>query len=145
MRLSILTLVPLGWGCAVYSPRSFHDLGTPFPGHRVSTACLDVGIARTQDAVAHGTIVEFSFGNRCAHAVTVDLASVRVRAGGILLHAHDPRREIEPLGLDAFWQGHELIEYNGADSGDVCVEIGGIEAGARNAERWVCLDTWSDA
>jgi hypothetical protein len=133
MRKCLLALVP---ACA-YAPHSFVDLGTEFPGARFTTACLDVSVARGQDALAQGALVQYTFGNRCAHAVTVDLASVRVTGDGQLLRAYDPKGEIKPLSIDAYWQGKELIEYRGEASA-LCVEVSGIEAEARTAERWVC-------
>lgn len=132
MRL-LLALVP---ACA-YAPHSFSNLGTPFPGERFTTACLDVSIARGEDKLAEGAVVEYTFGNRCAHSVTVDLATLRVTGDGTLLRPFDPRGELKPLAIDPYWQGRELIEYRG-QAASVCIEVSGIEAEARTAERWVC-------
>lgn len=133
MRLALLAVVS---ACA-YAPHSYSNLGTPFPGERFATACLDVSIARAEDPRAQGAVVQYTFGNRCAHAVTVDLATLRVTGDGELLRAFDPRGEIRPLAIDAYWQGKELIEYS-ANAASVCVEVSGIEADARGAERWIC-------
>jgi len=133
MRWALLANVA---ACA-YAPHSYSNLGTPFPGERFTTACLDISIARAEDPRAQGAVVQYTFGNRCAHAVVVDLATLRVSGDGALLRAFDPRHELRPLAIDAYWQGSELIEYSGTAAA-VCVEVSGIQADARGPERWVC-------
>lgn len=125
----------------VYVPDSFHGPLAPFPGKRVSLGCIDLAVTLTDDARAvHGPVVEYSFGNRCGHAVVVDLASVHViDSAGTLLSAYDPRHEIKPLRLDALWSGSERIEYRGTTTDTVCVDVGELDRSAPTAPNWVCL------
>jgi hypothetical protein len=140
MRKILLALVP---ACS-YAPHSFENLGTPFPGQRFTTECLDVSVARTSDKLATGPVIEYSFGNRCTHAVTVDLASVRVTGDGLRMRAFDPKHELRPMQIDAFWQGSEKIEYR-EQATSLCIEVSHIQADAPTAERVVCVDAWSDS
>ena len=132
-------------GC-VYHPGSFHGVLHEFPGTPVALGCIDLAVARTHDARATGPVVEYSFGNRCLHAVVVDLAAVRVVERGapgveMPLVAYDPRHEIVPLRLDARWRGDERIEYRGGDGGGaVCVEVSGLDRSTPQAPTWICPD-----
>jgi hypothetical protein len=138
-------------GCYVYSPHSYVDLGRPFAGARVELGgCLDVTVGYAEDPEAMlGKVIEYSFGNHCAHRVTVDLASIRAVEIGPdrvtrRLVAHDPRDELRPLELDGWWLGHERIEYvaenrvPGDPRSSICVEVGGLDRSAPRLERWVC-------
>jgi hypothetical protein len=136
-------------GCYVYSPHSYVDLVTPFPGARVDLGgCLDLAVTYTEDPLARGQVVGYTFGNHCYHQVTVDLASVRAveyvvggTADGLYrpLRAYDPKHEIAPLPIEALWQGHEQIEYDTPPTAKVCVDVGGVDRSAPRRARWVCL------
>ncbi len=145
-----LALAPLvGAGCS-YKPSSFDYYWHPFAGQRLTGACLDLGIGRDDQGYTLGPVIGYTFGNRCEHRVTVDLASLRVVAHGIdgsvtPLHAYDPNAEIRPATLVALGAGQELIEYRdsagtpAARTADVCVDIGAIEPESPRGERWVCV------
>jgi hypothetical protein len=137
--------------CYIYSPHSYVDLVTPFPGARVDLGgCLDLAVTYTEDALAHGQVVGYTFGNRCYHRVIVDLAAVRAVeyvGGGEYrpLRPYDPNHELAPLPIEALWQGHEQIEYDTPSAtvdwptAKVCVDVGGVDGSAPRRARWVCL------
>lgn len=137
---SVIGIVGLA-GC-FYSPGSFHGAVSPFAGKRMTLGCIDLAVTLTDDARAPGPIVEYSFGNRCLHAATVDLSAVRAviyaDAGATTeVHAYDPKHEIKPLQIDALWMGDERISYQGATAGNViCLDVGPI---AQQPSQWVCL------
>jgi hypothetical protein len=138
------------WSCLVlagcfYAPNSFrHPLGS-FTGKRVSLPCLDVAVTLTDDDRALGPVVAYSFGNRCLHAVPVNLAAVRVvakdNAGNTREVApYDPKHEIVPLRIDALWSGAERIEYpagRGADT--ICVDLARLDGSGNPPPTWICL------
>src|ERR1700689_4429435 len=108
----VLALLP---SCVLYNPGTFRDLGTPFAGKRVELPCVDLAAAQTEDQLATGPVIAFSFGNRCMHEAHVDLSSVRAVGryadGTRELHAYDPHHELHSMQIDAWWMGHEEIEY----------------------------------
>ncbi len=122
--------------CATYRPGSFDMSGEPMLGERTTAGCLDLAVDVARDAVATGPVVQYSFGNRCDRASTIDLGNVRVTgrtASGeeVTMVAYDPYNDIKPLPLDARAFGRERIEYRTSRdfSGDViavCVAIGAI-------------------
>ncbi|MBK9037299.1 MAG: hypothetical protein IPL61_39660 [Myxococcales bacterium] len=126
-------------GCATYSPGSFAARGESFTGQLATIGCLDLAVAGTRDAVAPGPVVDFQFGNRCDHAVHVDLSAVRATgrtsAGErVALVAYDPYGEIARQKLEARGIGRERLEYRsardfGTDLIEVCVEVGQITEG----------------
>jgi hypothetical protein len=123
-------------GCLAYSPGSFRRGGDAFEGQLVRLDCLELGVAGQHDAVAPGPVVSYEFGNRCDHAIAVDLGAVRATGRTpdgheVALVAYDPYREIKPLRLEARSYGHERLEYRkavdlGIDLVQVCVELEGI-------------------
>lgn len=125
-----------GAACASYRAGSFEAGGEPFPGERITTACVDLAVDVARDAVATGPVVQYQFGNRCDRAQTIDLGGAAVTgrtASGevITMVAYDPYNEIRPLPLDARAFGRERIEYRTSRdfSGDVvavCVAIAGV-------------------
>jgi hypothetical protein len=131
-------------GC-FYSPGSFHGPLGAFTGKRVSLPCLDVAVSLTDDDRATGTIVEYSFGNRCLHAVPVNLAAVRVVAkddDGTTrdLAPYDPKHEIVPLRIDALWSGTERIEYpDGNGAGTICIDLAPLDGSVAEPPTWICL------
>ncbi len=147
--LLALACVPLVASCYYYKPNSFAQGREPFPGKRVTLACLDVAVTLADDPLAtQGPVVRYTFGNHCTHAATVDLGAVRVigRApdgSAQPLHAYDPKHELAPLPLDAWYDANEEIMYV-ADAGSlapnvVCVDVGAAERVATPREHWVCL------
>ena len=107
--------------------------------------CFDAAVARRYGVHGGAPVLQYSFGNRCDHHVDLDLAAVRVvgrdDAGReIALAPFDPRGEIHPQAIDARMAGSEQIEYP-ADRSIVslCADVGGIDASAPLAERWVCM------
>jgi hypothetical protein len=134
MRAVLVSLVLAG---CVYSPGSFHGPLAAFPGKRIALGCIDLAVTLTDDRLAPGPIVEYSFGNRCMHAATVDLSAVRAVVDGHAVQAFDPRHELKPLRLDALWMGDERIAYRGATTGNViCLDVGPL---AQQPSQWVCL------
>src|SRR5262245_7176995 len=115
-------------GCA-YTAGSFADYRGDFAGERVALPCLDLAVVVRRDAL-EGPVVAYDVGNRCEHAVTVDLVSVRVIARDgdgheVPLAPYDPRHELAVLPLAASWMAHEAIEYRGmpvADVAELCVD-----------------------
>ncbi|MBL8627963.1 MAG: hypothetical protein JNK64_42145 [Myxococcales bacterium] len=145
-------IVALGLAaCATYSPGSFAARGESFTGELATVGCLDVAVAGTRDAVAPGPIVDFQFGNRCDHAVHVDLAAVRATGRTtsgeeIALVAYDPYREISRQKLEARGFGRERLEYRsardfGTDIALVCVDVGAITEGGAAAQLCVAPET----
>lgn len=134
-------------GCG-YHAGSFADWSGGFPGTRMTMGCIDLAVGQSYDVRAQGPIVSYGFGNRCHHAVPLDLATVRVRArdtSGVehVMQAYDPRGEIRVLSLDALWAGHERIEYRGPDPRSLvslCVDVGGVDPTVPRTEKWVCSD-----
>ena len=136
-------------GCH-YQAGSFADYSGNFPGARQTFHCVELAVSPATDERATGPIVAYSFGNRCHHAVTLDLATVHVvgrYASGreVELQPHDPRRELKPDRLDALWFGREEIEYvdpaapESTKLATVCADVGGVDLSAPRAERWVCM------
>ncbi len=134
-------------GC-FYAPGSYHFAASPFPGKRVALRCLDIAVTMTDDDRADGPVVEYSFGNRCTHAATVDLGAVRAigvdnDGNQTALHAFDPRHELRPLPLDPWFAASEEIMYQ-PEPGQpaprvVCVDVGAAEGVDMPATHWVCV------
>ena len=123
--------------------------GTPFAGKRVELPCLDLAAAQTEDQLATGPVIAFSFGNRCMHEAHVDLSSVRAVGryadGTRELHAYDPHHELHSMQIDAWWMGHEEIEYladDGSTPTALCIDVGRVEPSATATEHWLCFGTW---
>src|SRR5262249_44714816 len=115
-----------------------------FPGKHVELGCVDLAVAQVERPDAPGTVVQYTFGNRCDHRVGVDLATVSARgrtASGVELPltAFDPRGELRPLDMIARWAGRELSAYRGAEPVvAICVDVGGVDRTIARRERWVC-------
>jgi hypothetical protein len=138
MRAAISLLVLAG---CFYAPNSYHGAVSAFSGKRVPLGCIDLAVGLTDDERAPGTIVEYSFGNSCLHAVTVDLSAVRAIVYNDAtptgeVHPYDPKHELKPLRLDALWYGRERISYQGAAGDVICLDVGPI---AGQPSQWVCL------
>src|SRR5207248_1121678 len=112
----------------------------------IRLSCLDTDVQVTRDEQVTGPVLDYRFGNRCDHDVTVDIPAVHVAARDadghrLQLAAFDPRREIHADQLPALMWGRERIAYDGdfaeRDLVEVCVEIGALERGA--PERWTCV------
>lgn len=134
-------------GC-FYNPGGYHFATSPFPGKRVALPCLDVAVTLTEDDRATSPVVQYSFGNRCTRATTVDLGAVRAigrydDGREVALHAYDPRQELRPLPIDPWWADSEEIMYvpdgDGANPPVVCVEVGAAERVPQHDEHWVCM------
>lgn len=133
-------------GCS-YREGSFADTAGSFPGPRVALPCLDLAVALIPGPPATGHVVQYSFGNRCHSAITVDLAAARViardaRGSEVVLHPYDPRREIRPLPLDSLRSGREQIAYLGpapASPISICVDVADVDRSAAAAPDRVCL------
>jgi hypothetical protein len=143
-----LLLAPLLAACSYHSG-SYEFLWQNFPGQRLTTECLDLAVTRDDQGYTLGPVVGYSFGNRCGHRVPIDLPSVRVVArspgGDIPLHPYDPQAQLRVAQLVALGGGQEFIEYRdnqgtpAREMGQVCVDIGPIEASGPHPERWVCV------
>jgi hypothetical protein len=133
-------------GACSYHAGSFADWTGRFPGEQLTIGCIDLAVGPAFDVHAEGPVIAYGFGNHCTHAVTLDLASVRVigrDADGTerTLRAFDPAYEIRPLPLDALWAGRERIAYvdpHAESLISVCVDVGGVDASVARTERWVC-------
>lgn len=138
--LAVLGCALLVIGCA-YKPGSLAPR-TDGSGQLATIGCLDVTIGRRAD---HGDwpVLEYAFGNRCDHAVVVDLAWTQVvgrTADGaeVALVPYDPKAEIRVLKLDGRSQGTEALAYPAEVSlGQVCVDAASIAQ--QKPARWVCL------
>jgi len=140
-RLLLLALA----SCS-YKAGSFGDFRGAFPGTHQTIGCIDLAVGRSADPAASGPAISYSFGNRCLHPVTIDLASIHARghdADGLehALVAFDPLQELRPLPLDSLFFGRETIEYSARiplPIYDVCVDIGGVNGDEPHSETWVC-------
>jgi len=141
MRYSIAILV-LG-GCA-YQPGSFAHVARDFHGQRATVGCLDVAVERRTD-VAVGPVLAYQFANRCDHAATVDLASVKVVARDVAgeevaLRPYDPRSELRSVPLDGRTTGEESIAYpTDRWMRQLCVDVA-VLAHERQ-QQWLCIGT----
>ena len=129
-------------GCTAYQPGSFRAPDQAFLGQHRTVGCLDVGIAERM-AIPRAVVLDYTFGNRCDRAATVDLAAVQVvgrtfDGREVPMFAHDPNREIRPLPLDGRATGHEAIAYEAEKSriAQVCLDAGAI---AHASSQWVCF------
>ena len=123
-------------GCATYSPGSFTAHGERFTGELATVGCLDVAVAGTRDPIAPGPVLDYQFGNRCDHAIHVDLSAVRAvgrTSSGeeVALVPYDPYGEIDAEKLEARGAGRERLEYRtardfGTDLVQVCVDLGAV-------------------
>ena len=137
--------------CVPYNGGTFVDRDGTFPGIAVVLGCIDLAINRVVDPNKVGSVLQYSFGNRCHRAVTIDLESVSVVARddrGVLtrLVSYDPRHEIQPLDIGAGWSGRERIEYLAPFQADsdlrtaaICVDVAHIDRGNVSATREVCI------
>ena len=119
-------------GCS-YQGGSYRDMRGAWPGTRVELGCVDLAVSR-----AEGSVIRYSFGNRCDERVLLDLASVRVMSAGVAQQPYDPRGEIHAATLPALLYGTERIEYQ-PGGGPLCVDVGGVNGSIARTERWVCL------
>ena len=140
-------------GCTAYSPGSFRHRGQEFSGQLVTLECLDLAVAGDRDVVAPGPSLDYRFGNRCDHAIAVDLGAVlatgRTPSGEeVALVPYDPYREIKPLRLEARTAGRERLAYRGVAPGppqdfgidlvSVCVALDGVTGHSGGGR--VCFD-----
>ncbi len=133
-------------GACVYQPGSFADVQGGFGGTRVRMGCLELAVGPATDPNVPGPIIAYDFGNRCEHAIDLDLASVHVigrdtKGVDHELVANDPNHEIRVATLDARWMGREQIQYRGQSPAtlvSVCVDVGGANASIARSERWIC-------
>ncbi|MEZ4399807.1 MAG: hypothetical protein R3B06_07300 [Kofleriaceae bacterium] len=136
LGVALATFATVGLaGCATYSPGSFAVRGERFTGSPTTVGCLDLAVAGQRDPIARGPVVAFQFGNRCDHAVHVDLGAVRATgrtADGtrVAMAAFDPARALSAQKLEARRFGRQRLEYRSlradADVIEVCLEVGAI-------------------
>jgi len=118
-------------GCA-YHGGAFSDIHGSFDGQRQTIGCVDIAVAKSDDASGEGPVVSYAFGNRCRYPVALDFTAIHVRgrtADGAIheLVAFDPQHEIQPLSIDALITGRENIEYVAREPMvEVCVDLSGI-------------------
>lgn len=148
---AIIPIAFMALGCA-YRPGTFSDGKGTFPGVAATLGCIDLAVARISDTQKQGPVLQFSFGNRCTHAVTIDLASVLVDAHDASgwereLVAYDPRGEIRPLAIDAGLTGRERIEYRDPYKPfvdprtlSICVDVARVDRSAPGSKRELCVD-----
>ena len=130
-------------GCA-YQPGSFNQPYTKkaFTGQRVTVGCLDVAVEREWDR-GSWAVLDFSFGNRCDKAATVDLAWAQVvgrttEGNEIALAPYDPKSELRVLRLDGRVSGREVLAYPADVSlGQVCVDVASLAH--QKPAQWVCF------
>jgi hypothetical protein len=142
MRAGIVAVTVLASGCA-YKAGSFSHFKAGFAGQRASLGCLDVAVERRPDLPEGGTVLGYSFGNRCERAARIDLRAVRVEGRtfdgqSVVLTAFDPRGEIRPLLLDGKMAGTEALAYHAdARLAEVCVDVAML---ARTEQpQWLCF------
>ncbi len=146
MRLrSIVALIVIA-GC--YSGR--YRVRDPFIGQRVTFGdCIDLAVAQTVDAGARGTVLAYTFGNRCAHLAPIDLSAIhavgRYSDGIHPMHAIDPQHELRPLRVELWSSATEQIAYesdDGATPTAICVDVGAVEPAAHVTAHWLCFGAW---
>ena len=124
--------------CVAYTPDSLLLRQRKWASTR-TVGCLDVAteIVRDAEVPESSTVVDVTFGNRCAHGVHVDLSRVRVVArfpDGVRLQlaVFDPRHEIEPKLLGPAAIGHEMLEFDPKSEKTtatrLCIAVEGIDA-----------------
>lgn len=129
-------------GCA-YHPGSFNHFQVDFTGQRTTVGCLDVALERRPDLPTGGTVVAYSFGNRCDHPAPVDLLSVNVVGRTIDgrevdLVPFDPHQQIRPLSIDGRFAGKEAIAYPGpVPFAEICIDAASITHA--QPAKWICL------
>mgnify|MGYP001568164607 CR=1 FL=1 len=141
-----LALTVVATGCS-YRAGSFADTAGSFPGPRVALPCLDLAVALIHIPSATGRVIQYSFGNRCHSAISVDLTAARVIARDpsgteVALHPYDPRGELRPLPLDGLRSGREQIAYLGpapVSVGSICVDLAGVDRSSKAAPDRVCV------
>jgi hypothetical protein len=128
--------------CAAYRPGSFATERGRFAGEHATVGCLDVAVSQ-RTRVAYAAVLDITFGNRCSHPATVDLAAMNVVGRSedgreVAMVAHDPNHEIRPLPLDGRAAGHEAIAYAAERSevAQICADLGAI---AHAEAHWVCF------
>ena len=133
-------------GCR-YHAGSFADTAGPFPGPHIELPCLDLSLALADRAPAAGSVIEYSFGNRCRKTIVVDLAAVRVTARGttgevVTLRPFDPRNEIRPSALDGLLSGHEQILYQATSpltATAICIDVSALDRSSPAQLAPLCL------
>jgi hypothetical protein len=134
-----LAIVVTASACLIrqYQPGEFVD--------PVALGCLDVAAHAVRRTEQSGPIVVWELGNRCDHAVEVDLGAATVVAGDPLGHTvatapYDPEHEIRVLRLDARHYGREWIEYRPSSAmarvAWLDVDVGAVSPEGRTT-RWV--------
>ncbi len=126
----VLALGGVAAGCG-YQQGTFRDRGGPFAGEHVTVGCLDVAVARHQDAAVVGSAIAYAFGNRCDRPARVDLGAIVVvgrTASGreVAMYPYDPQGELRPARLEARRIGREVIEYRAVEPEPVvlaCADI----------------------
>jgi hypothetical protein len=142
--------VALALGGCAYQPGGV----ARYPGVQVTLGCVELAVAEVAPAPVPGKVIAYTFGNRCEHAVTLDLGAARVVGRDALgrevaLAPRDPRHEIRPLPLVGLWWGSEQLEYREPGGGmpvalvSVCVDVGALVPGVAVTPRWACSDATS--
>lgn len=135
-------------GCS-YHAGSFADRWGPFPGPHVELPCLDLSLALLDRAPAAGSVIQYSFGNRCRNTIIVDLAAVRVTARStmgevVTLRPSDPRNEIRPSALDGLLSGREQILYQATNPVTpiaICIDASALDRSSPAQLAPICLAT----
>jgi hypothetical protein len=116
-----------------------------FAGAVAASSCLDVAIAGEWPTAASGPVLAVSLGNRCEHALHVDLRELHVAtpAGG-LLALYDPDHEIVPTTMVARSHGRVELEYHPRTRVESLarleVELGALVAGEPATHARVAVD-----
>lgn len=114
----LLSILALASGC---SYRSGSLLETPDSPTRIARqrGCADVAVTLADDArvTKPSALVVYSFGNRCDHSETFDLAravvtGVTAEGTSIELAPNDPSGRVHPELLEADAEGKELVRYD---------------------------------
>lgn len=142
MRAATVLVVACATGCA-YKAGSFSHPRAEFAGQKVSVGCLDLAVERRPDLPTGGTVLAYSFGNRCDRPATIDLSIARVEGrtftgASVQLAPYDPEGEIHAMPLDGRAAGAEAVAYPSNDRlAEVCVDAASI---AQTSEsRWLCF------
>nr|HEX4316058.1 hypothetical protein [Kofleriaceae bacterium] len=141
-----LLLVAAAGGCNEYHAGSFTSIRDRWPGERVALPCFDVAVAAHREPGVDGPVVRYSFGNRCEHDATLDLAAAHVVARDVdgreqALDVVDPGGELHAVAVPARVWGSEQLSYapaRGAAVAQLCVDVGALERAGDAAPRWLC-------
>lgn len=131
MRSALLALLLTAACGRPYEAGSFEGGRVTFEGGRGSAGCLDLAIDAGYEKCPEeaecpaGPVATIAMGNRCHHAVTIDLEQIVFvsRPGQRHLRIADPNDEIHPADLDGRARASERFELIGGSPDEVATMV----------------------